>query len=1029
MMKNWTNEQLAAINQEGSNILISAGAGSGKTSVLTERVIRKINSGTKINELLVLTFTRAAAEEMKIRIQERLVDNSEQLELLPTAYITTFDSFAASVLKKYHFLLNLNSNYQIDENSVLLLEKKRIIDKIFDQYYQSKDERFLKLIKDFCLKDDKNLKENILKLNDKIILKYDYQDYLNNYEQINFNIEKINADKNLYFDLIKEKINQIDSLLNKASNEVDIDRYHIFFDCLNSLLSANTYDEYKNNSNISFKNASPKDSEQFKSIKKQIKSNIDEIVNLCKFENETDMIDKVYLTKDNILLVVEILKEFNKQLDIVKKENQIYEFIDITRFSIKLVKEYPEVREEIKNNFKEILIDEYQDTNDLQEEFISEISKNNVYLVGDIKQSIYRFRNANPNLFQEKFELYKNNQGGLKIDLNRNFRSRSEVISDINLLFDYLMDYSLTKVNYREEHRLIYGNNKYSNELSNKADNHLELYNYSLQPGQNKVEVEAYLIGKDILEKINKKYLVADKDNMKSCQYSDFTILIDRKSHFDTFKKMFSYLGIPLKIRGEEKVINTNHILVINSILKLVDKCYGNSYDLEFEKSFYSLGRSFIFGLTDEELYNIKIKKEYQNTEIYKKLHEIAVDLKSLSLKQLLEKIIEKFDIYMKLITIGNIKDICLRIDYLLKTCDLLGNLNYQISDLIEYFDLFFASEELKMPSIEDEAGAVLLTSIHQSKGLEFPICYYPLLDSKFNKKEMSEKFIFSKQFGIITSYQEDYLQQTFYHSINKYQDTLEDVQEKLRLFYVALTRSKEKMIMVGDFNQEPNNELNEIVDFYDRYNYKTYRDVIISLKDIIRDKIKDIETLQVNKDYLNIKRLDYDSLLNQEVEPINIKEVNINYEIIEQKKASKKINKLLTESEIEIMNFGNKIHYYLEMIDFKNPDYSLIEEDLVPKIKAFLNCDLLQNINSAIVYKEYEFIDISDQIENRGVIDLIIEEDDCLKVIDYKTKNIDDEAYEEQLKTYRDYLKTITDKKIELYLYSIMEEKYKSIY
>lgn len=1028
MMKNWTKEQLEAINCEGTNILVSAGAGSGKTSVLTERVIRKINSGIKINELLVLTFTRAAAEEMKKRIQERLIDNPKQLDLLPTAYITTFDSFAASILKKYHFLLNLNNNYQIDENSILLLEKRRIIDQIFDEYYQRKDSKFLKLIKDFCLKDDESLKQNILKINSKIVLKYNYQEYLNNYEKLIFTDEKINLDKELYLDLIKDKIKFIDSLLSKASLELDIDRYHYFFDCLNPLLNSKTYEEFKKYSDVSFKK-SVKDSEQFKLIKKEIKKAIDEVKVLCVYESEEDLKNKVYLTKDYLLCVVEILREFNLRLDLIKKENQIYEFIDITRFSIKLVKEYPEVREEIKNKFQEILIDEYQDTNDLQEEFINEISKNNVYLVGDIKQSIYRFRNANPNLFQEKFELYKNNQGGLKIDLNRNFRSRLEVIGDINLLFDYLMDYSLMKINYREEHRLIYGNNKYSNELSNESNNHLELYNYSLQPGQTKSEVESYLIGKDIKEKINNKYLVADKDIMRPCQYSDFTILIDRKSHFDTFQKMFSYLGIPLKIKGEEKVVNSNHILVINSILKLIKSCFEANYDLEFERNFYSVGRSFLFSLTDEELLTIKNNKSYQTTEIYQKIKEIAIDLKSLSLKLLLEKIINKFDIYMKLITIGNIKDTCLRIDYLLKICDLLSNLNYQIEDLIEYFDLFFASEDLTMPSLEDETEAVLLTSIHQSKGLEFPICYYPLLDSKFNKKETTDKFVFSKKFGIITHYQDDYLKSTFYRYLFKYQDTLEDVQEKLRLFYVALTRSKEKMIMVGDFNKESNNEIKEVVDFYDRFNYKSYRDVIISLKGIIQDKIKDIDLPMVNKDYLSFKKFSYDNLKSNQVEPLNIEELKINYEVIKQKQASKKINRLLTEAELINLDYGNKLHYYLEMIDFKEPNFSLIEEDLIPKIKAFLNCDLLNNINDSKVYKEYEFVFNSNQTEKRGIVDLIIEESDCLKVVDYKMKNIDDEAYEDQLKTYRDYLKTITDKKIELYLYSIMEEKYKSIY
>ena len=172
-MPRWTEEQQEAIDKEGCNIIVSAGAGSGKTAVLTQRVIRKLKSGVNVNEILVLTFTNAAAFEMKERIRKAIKKEEtlkDQLELIDGAYITTFDSFSLSIVKKYHYLLNISRDVSIIDSSIIFNEKTKILDKIMDKYYEEKNESFLKLITDFCVKDDKDIKNYILNINDKMDL-------------------------------------------------------------------------------------------------------------------------------------------------------------------------------------------------------------------------------------------------------------------------------------------------------------------------------------------------------------------------------------------------------------------------------------------------------------------------------------------------------------------------------------------------------------------------------------------------------------------------------------------------------------------------------------------------------------------------------------------------------------------------------------------------------------------------------------------------------------------------------------------
>ena len=217
----------------------------------------------------------------------------------------------------------------------------------------------------------------------------------------------------------------------------------------------------KNHFPIKYQNLPRGSEEEANTLKKNLSETIKEISNLTKYENEQEIINTIVKTKDYISIIIDIILKLDEKINNYKETEKMYEFIDISRKAINLLESHPEVCETLKNKYYEILIDEYQDTNDLQELFTSYISKNNTYMVGDIKQSIYRFRNTNPELFKSKYEKYSKKNNGLKIDLNKNFRSRSNVLNDINQMFNQIMDTKIGGADYIESHQMIFGNTSY----------------------------------------------------------------------------------------------------------------------------------------------------------------------------------------------------------------------------------------------------------------------------------------------------------------------------------------------------------------------------------------------------------------------------------------------------------------------------------------------------------------------------------------------------------------------------------------
>ena len=513
---NWTKEQELAINQEGTNIIVSAGAGSGKTAVLSERVLRKVKSGIDIRNILILTFTNEAAGEMKNRIRKKLMkeDLKEQLEYIDAAYITTFDAYALSIVKKYHYLLNISKNISIIDASLIMLEKERVLEEIFLELYDKKDEDFLKLIRDFTNRDDKVVKEAILSINDALDLKYDKKEYLDSYLENFYKDDYINCLFDEYYAYLKNLVTSLENDVYALEGMVDEKLFGKIYDSYSVLFNPKCYNDLykiKDIPRVQFRNIP----EEAISIKESLKANKDEILELTKYSEE-ELKEQIKSTKTYVKVIIDIILKLDERLNKYKLKNEAFEFCDIAKMAIRVVKEHEDICEELKNTYNEILIDEYQDTNDLQEIFISNIENSNVYMVGDIKQSIYRFRNANPNIFKNKYDNYAKSIGGEKIDLLKNFRSRKEVLDNINKIFELIMTNDIGGVDYQDSHAMVYGNLAYINEGKNDYDNNMEIIKYDNDfKDFSKAEIEAFIIANDVKKKYLNKYQVYDFDLKK----------------------------------------------------------------------------------------------------------------------------------------------------------------------------------------------------------------------------------------------------------------------------------------------------------------------------------------------------------------------------------------------------------------------------------------------------------------------------------------------------------------------------------
>lgn len=1022
-MMDLTPEQQLAVDLEGTNIIVSAGAGSGKTAVLSERVIRKLKDGIDIRNILMLTFTNEAAGEMANRIRKKIkkAGLTSQLEFLDQVYITTFDAFALSLVKKYHYVLNIDKSIDIIDSSIIDLKRNEFLEEIFLSLYEVKDEKFLKLIGDFTTRDDEVIKKAILSINKNLDLKYNKEDYIDNYINNFYNnkyIEQLFAE---YFNYLKKISLELEDSVLILENFIDSSSYENIYNSLSKLFRPNSYNDLYKNNNIILPRFTKVDSSGI-SVKENIQELFKELNELVIY-SEDELKNNYFCTKDYVEVILKIIKMLDEKISLYKKEHNSYEFTDIAKMAISIVKDNEDIRLELKDKFNEIMIDEYQDTNDLQETFIKLLENDNVYMVGDIKQSIYRFRNANPLIFKDKYDRYSINNGGKKIDLLKNFRSREEVLYNINEIFAPLMTQDIGGINYKESHAMVYGNKAYIEKGANDYNNYLDILTYNNEDKKyTNDEIEAFIIAKDIKKKIEEKYLVFDFD--KECNrdvtYNDFCIILDRGSKMSLFKKVFEYLDIPMEVYKDNNLIEENDIFIIKNIIGLILSIKDGIYNKNLKYYFTSVARSYIGNLCDNEIFKCFEENKIFKTDIYNKCYEISKDIDIMTPNILLKRIIKDFDFYDKFILVGNVDAAIKRINYLLELSKNVENLGFSIIDFSNYLnEMIDSDQEIKYKEAKSNSISVKIMNIHKSKGLEFPICYFAGFPKTFNISDLKNKFMFDNKYGILTPFYKEGIGETFVKTLVKNNYYLNEVAEKIRLFYVALTRAKEKMIMVMP-NIEDKKYVKDEISFMDGIKFRSFYDFIKSISgNLAKYMISvDLNNVGVTKDYEFSKSLSKNMVNNEDANMLFIED-EIPFIEIEKKHASKTIKEILSVSDEKTLEFGTKIHELLELTDFKNANTDN------KYVNHLLNTF---DFNSAEIYQELEFSYELDDVLYHGIIDLMLEYEDKIFIIDYKLKNIDDENYIKQLNVYYNYVKCISNKDVHMYLYSILDNVTKEI-
>ena len=895
----WTKEQENAIYKKDSNILVAAAAGSGKTAVLVERIIQKIlKDKQNIDRLLVVTFTNAAASEMRERVLEAIYKkldedpNNENLQkqiiLLGKSNICTIHSFCLDVIKNNFFEVNLSANFRIGNEEEIELLKQEVLEDVFEELYEEDDEEFEKLVNTYTgYRGDEPLKEIILKIYNFMQSSPFPQKWL--IEKVKM-FEKSENEKdfskskwgeillkNLNEELI-DAINSLKIIRNKLENYSELEKYKLTIeDDINLLknLFDNTKkswdDAYNIAKDMKFKSW-PIDKKINLDIKDEAKLSRDSIKNkIMKLIKEILVYDSnnaykdIYDMHEILKILKDVILKFEKSFSLKKREKNIIDFNDIEHYALKiLIKdnngnyEPTEVAKKYREKFDEIAIDEYQDSNEVQELILKSISRgNNLFMVGDVKQSIYKFRGGCPKLFLDKYDTYSldGNDKGLKIQLFKNFRSRENILQITNNIFESIMSKSLGDIDYNEEEYLNLGSDfeevengvgiSELNIIDLKEDKEENLFNEEIENEKNeeirqiqKEEIEAKFVAKKIEEIIKSKLQIKDKKlGYREVTYRDIVILLRSTSKISQiYEKELMKRNIPIFSDTSNEYLDTIEIQTIISLLKVLD----NPID---DISLVSVLRSEIGTFTDNEIVEIRLCNK--NVSFYESLNLAKNKLQG-KLKEKISSFLEHLENWRKESDYLSLAELIWKIyvdtgfyNYVgLMPNGLLRQANlkmlferakeYEKTSFKGLFNFIRFIEKLKTGNgdmssakiIGENENVVRIMSIHKSKGLEFPIVFLCNTSKKMNMQDLNSNILLHNELGIgpqYINYEKMIEYSTSAKDAIKIISKEENISEEMRVLYVALTRAKEKLIITGtvkDYDKELENK-KEILKIY----------------------------------------------------------------------------------------------------------------------------------------------------------------------------------------------------------------------
>lgn len=889
MAVNWTEDQKKVIESRDRNLLVSAAAGSGKTAVLVERIIRMITEGEhpyQIDQLLVMTFTRAAADEMRERvlaaIDRKLLEDPHnshlqvQAAMIPYAKITTIDSFCLNVLREHYDKLDIDPAFRVGDEGELLLLRGDVMEKLIEDYYGSGDPDFQVFVDTYASGKT-----------DQIVEDYIYQVYT--FSQSNpwpgewigrcrrelqssgeEDLKDLAWMEFLLCDVrlqAGELAAQMEDALAVCEEEqgpapyipmvtADIRRLKELGEAtdyagLRDCLAGFTFDRL---ASVRAKDIDQEKKALVSGCRDRVKKAVGKLKDLYCFETVEEVLSDIQGTGPAAAMLLKLAEEFGVRYQAAKREKNIVDFNDLEHLALEIllteedgVRVPSGVADELSSQFEEILVDEYQDSNEVQETLIQSISrerfgKPNVFMVGDVKQSIYKFRLARPELFLEKYENYPKEDGPYqKIELQQNFRSRSQVLDGVNQVFYQIMTKNLGNIRYTEDTALHPGAAfepcgeaigkpellivHTDSELLKQLDD--DSADYTSR------EIEARMIAAKIRQIIgpDSKTVIWDKEKKayRPARLGDIVILLRSLSGWaEEFVNVLMNEGIPAYAERRTGYFSTAEVETVLSMVSIID---NPMQDIPLA----AVLKSPMAGITDEELalimarfkkkakkgqdrglygavtlYLEQEKESGNDTALYRKLSsfwELLTGFRKkavyLSIHELLYEIYEKTGYYHTVCAMPAGEARRANLDMLVEKASA-----YEATSYTGLFHFARYIEKLKKyetdfgeASLSGQEDAVRILSIHKSKGLEFPIVFLAGIGKKFNKQDVYGRILIDPDLGIGTDYVDLELRvkaPTLKKNVLRRRMELEALGEELRVLYVAMTRAKEMLVMTG---------------------------------------------------------------------------------------------------------------------------------------------------------------------------------------------------------------------------------------
>lgn len=900
MSVKWTSEQQKVIDLRNRNILVSAAAGSGKTAVLVERIIRRLTEDenpTDVDRLLIVTFTEAAAAEMKERIaaaiekklEERPGDThlERQATLIHSAQITTIHSFCLSVIRDHFHVIGIDPGFRIAEEGELKLLKQDVLGELLEDCYASGEEEFLDFTERFGSgKSDKKIEEIILKM----------YEYSRSYPRPDRWLDQcVKAYETTDLEVRAEErarmkaadIRRVIERGTKICEEPDGpymygDMMESDLDALEKVERAQDYDamyeavsgfKWKRLSTKKDDTVSPDKKEKVKKLREQAKSLLkalqDDYFYAPREVWQKDMQD----TLSSVITLTDLVRKFAAMLDEKKRLRNMIDFNDMEQFALAILTVEKDgelvpspVAGEYQDLFDEVMIDEYQDSNLVQETILTSVSKvsrgeYNIFMVGDVKQSIYSFRLSRPELFMEKYDTYSLEDGVTqRIDLHKNFRSRGEVLDSVNYIFRQIMKKELGGIEYDDSAALYQGAEfpaapeqgaqfsavpeQSGNEPEDTGETGCEdrfrsellLLDKEDTGGEDERRAEARMISRRIRELIMNG-VVLDKETReyRRVRYSDIVILTRSiRGWAEVFSSVFAEEGIPAYSVSREGYFETYEVSVLLDYLKILDNA---RQDLPLT----AVLTSPFCGLDTKELAEIRIA--YPNVPFYeaaaayageehiaedgaaeslrRKLQEFYARIRHFRARvpytpihELLQEIIEETGYGLYIAAMPGGAQRMANVEMLTERAAAFEGTSYKgLFNFVRYiaqlkkYDVDYGEAGI----MDEQADTVRIMSIHKSKGLEFPVVFVAGMSKQFNTQDTKGSVILHPDWGAgldLIDLKRRTKTPTFLKKMIREETVLENLAEEMRILYVALTRAKEKLIMTGTVRMSEEGEI-----------------------------------------------------------------------------------------------------------------------------------------------------------------------------------------------------------------------------